>query len=542
MLKLDFNERSDKRNSITNDYSFGEDLWQYPNRQPLENQIAEENNLSPTQVLVTNGGDEAIMLLMRLIKFSGQLILPLPAFSQYTQGIKSWSIESSLISPDEDLRIDIPSIKASVLKLTNAVTILTRPNNPTGELIAIDDLLDLLECSKLNNNWVFLDEAYIEFAFDNNQTLSLLSQFDNLVILRTLSKAYGLAGIRVGYLLGSEKVISQFKAICLTFNVSAPNLIIASQALKNNNDMESYCSVIRKNRQKLLDWLSDAGIPVINSKANFILLKLSTGQAQAIKSFLSKNDILVRTFFEDNLKNCLRITIPFNLNLLFKLLKQVLKPKLVCLDMDGVLINTSKSYDQSIKATIKYFSKKDILQKDIDKLRNSGGYNNDWLLSQKLLAKMKIDIDLVTVTDIFQDYYLGTKGIVGFQLNETALINSNFAKKISTTKTLSFAIVTGRPLSEAKAGQNKLELNNITLISLDDVSIGKPSPEGIKKLQAIYSNSSWMVGDNPDDMQAACASNSLAIGIAKNNQKSLYDAGADIVLENINQMESWLCL
>ncbi len=106
---------------------------------------------------------------------------------------------------------------------------------------------------------------------------------------------------------------------------------------------------------------------------------------------------------------------------------------------------------------------------------------------------------------------------------------------------ITFAVVTGRPLNEARAGKKLIGLSELDLISLDCVEESKPSPEGIHRLQDKYSSASWMCGDNPDDMQAATASNSLAIGISTHNKESLYKAGADIVLDDINELEEWLC-
>lgn len=89
-------------------------------------------------------------------------------------------------------------------------------------------------------------------------------------------------------------------------------------------------------------------------------------------------------------------------------------------------------------------------------------------------------------------------------------------------------------------GQSMIDLTKLDLMSLCDVKQGKPSPEGIQNLQRKYGGASWMCGDNPDDMQAAVASNSLAIGIGTNKVEALYAAGADVVLDNINELEQWL--
>jgi len=540
-LKLDFNERCDNNNPIISDFTDGELFWQYPERQPLEARIAELNNLNKNQVLCTNGGDEAIMILMRIIKESEQLILPLPAFSQYTWGVESWGLDALLVKPKDNLAIDLKETRKAIKYSASTVTIVTRPNNPTGEMIEERELIKLINTSQENNGWVFLDEAYIEFSNTGIDAADLLSKFDNLVILRTLSKAFGLAGIRIGYLLGCEKLIAKFRLRCMPFNISTPSLQIATRALEDSNleDVENYCQQIRFNRQFITDWLQSQDIEVFPSQANFIFLKLAKGRAKAIRSFFKKNNILVRTFEEAQMTNCLRITIPYNIEKLFKLLKQCLIPKLICMDMDGVLIDTSNSYDLCVLATVESFSGKKISIDTIKKLRAQGGFNNDWLLSQQLLKNLGYSCGIQEVTDVFQKCYLG-EASDGLVKNELPLISSEFVEVIQELDICQFAIVTGRPKQEAKTGRTLCNLTELDLVSLDDVKTGKPSPEGIQSLQQKYSYSSWMCGDNPDDMQAAVGSNSLAVGIGLDQADALYDAGADIVIESINDLKEWM--
>ncbi len=540
ILKLDFNERSDKLSDIVEQSSF-DGLWRYPQRESLEQKIASIEGLNANQVLCCNGGDEAIMILMRLIKETASIILPLPAFSQYTWGVESWNLDAQLVPAKVDLTIDIEAMLKAIKAKPKSIVVITRPNNPTGEKVERQKLFDLIEVAAANQSLVFLDEAYIEFSEDIIPAKQLLDQFDNLVILRTLSKAYGLAGIRLGYLLDSEKNLAEFKRRCMPFNVPQPSLQIAEQALEkaNRDEVATYCQQIASNRRNLLDRLKAAGIETVTSEANFILFRVDSLQARAIKSFLAKNDILIRTFERGDLEGCVRVTIPYRLDKLMTLLQQALTPSLICFDMDGVLIDTSASYDQAVKATVEAISKKNITDEVIFSLRNSGGFNNDWVLSQALLKQLGHNESLEKVTEVFQTFYLG-ENFDGLMQNEKCLVNSQLVDYVNRATRCQFAVVTGRPRLEAEAGLKLIGFNNTPLISLDDVEQPKPSPEGVKKLQCQFSENSWMCGDNPDDMQAANGSNSLAIGIGKKNAEALYQAGADVVLENINQLESWL--
>ena len=540
-LKLDFNERGDKVSPLAKDARFGANLWKYPEREFLEAKIAEVNQLQASQVLCCNGGDEAIMILMRILSEGKKMILPLPAFSQYLWGVESWSLDAELIPALKDLAINLDATISAMKSTTNAVTIITRPNNPTGEYISTDSLMKLLAVAKESNSWVFLDEAYIEFSDVPTSPESLLSQYSNLILLRTFSKAFGLAGIRCGYIMGANEIIEQFRRRCMPFNVPQPCLEIAAQALSKDNrqEVKNYCKVIQNNRQFIQSWLQKNAIPALPSQANFVLLQLPDGQAQATASFLKKQGILVKLFDVAELTNCLRITIPYEIERLLDLLKQCLTPQLICLDMDGVLIDTSGSYDATVAETVKQLSGKEVTRSEIYALRDSGGFNNDWVLSQRLLTNLGKPTTLEEVTEIFQRIYLGESND-GMVSNERCLINRDLVGQLNKLAQTKLAIVTGRPRNEANAGAALVGINPDAIVSLDDVKEAKPSPEGIQAIQKKFSSFSWMCGDNPDDMQAANASNSLAIGIGARNAESLYSAGADIVLEDINQLQDWV--
>ncbi len=543
-LRLHFNERPDCLTQIDRDMPFDQRLWQYPDRQPLEQALAEINQVTPEQVLVTNGGDEAIMILMRILNEGIPLILPLPAFSQYTWGVESWQLSPTLLEAGDDLGIDEASTLAAVqsfpetdLKPANpaAVVVLTSPNNPTGQQLSNDYLDTIIAAAAARNVWVFLDEAYIEFSSVGSDSRLWLTQYRNLIVLKTLSKAYGLAGIRLGYILGDGDIIDEFSRRCAPFNVPTPTLAIAMQALAEDvrAEVAGYCEAIQANRANLFAWLSDNEIPVINGEANFLILPLGEQRAKLVSRFLARNDILVRQFGGD-LSHCVRITIPFDMTKLTALLEQVFTPELVCLDMDGVLIDTSDSYDTTIKAVVEQFSGQSIEFSAIQDKRNSGGFNNDWVLSQALLHDLGVECSLQEVTDTFQELYIGT-----FSANEKPLIQSDFASNMVQSTAPKFAIVTGRPLPEAETGRAMVGLTALDIISMD-CAPAKPAPDGIIRLQQTYGKNSWMCGDNPDDIQAAHASGSVAIGIRAEDQQALYDAGADLVVASINELEQWL--
>lgn len=535
MLKLDFNERSEgtpfwaAQAMQTLDFST---LWRYPDRQPLEQAIAQRFALRDAQVLATNGGDEGIDLLLRLAKRQRrQLVLPLPAFSMYRITAARNDLPVIGVDGDDNHQLDLNAL-LDPLQSTGKLLALTSPNNPTGECISRDRLIYLITQARAFGNPVLLDEAYAEFAGES--TLDLLAQFDNLIILRSFSKAFGLAGLRVGCLLGQEKWIDDLRAMTPPFNLSTPSIVLATAACSTQalSEMRSYCKSVAVARDQLRDALLARGFNVMNSQGNFLLLSLGELRAKLVASYLNRYGIRVRTFKEKALSGCLRISIPTSTERLSEVLFSALSPELLCLDMDGVLIDTTESYDACVKATVMELGGQEPDSAQLQKLRNSGGYNDDWALSQALLAEQEIDISYEQVKTVFQSFYLGNQQAPGLRMKEKVMPNDLTRQRLAATP---YAIFTGRPRREAEDGTELCQLHPIAIVSRDDVQNGKPDPEGLLMLrQQQQIKSLWMVGDSVDDMRAARAANAVAIGIGLPNAHALIAAGADAVLSDIN--------
>ncbi len=547
-LKLDFNERSDGspewvQAKIVQSSELA--LWQYPDRTGLENSIARFNKLSPEQVLATNGADEAIQLILLACKFGylniDQVLLPVPTFSMYEKGLQQWQLNYTIIKPCVDLCINQGQIINDCSKKPRSLLILVRPNNPTGEQVATEFLQQLVTLAETNNSLIVIDEAYSDFA-DENCT-ALLKNSQQVILLRTFSKAYGLAGIRTGYILAAESIISKLAEIAMPFNVSTLSLTLAGNCFgkEAQQDLTQYVKKIKQNRDHLQNLLQQLNISISASQGNFIFFTLKDKRYQLFVNYCQQQNIQIRTFSNPLLITSIRLTIPYNIERLVDLFRQLFKPELICLDMDGTLIDVSQSYDAAIKATVNYFSEQAVMQSDIEILRASGGFNNDWVLSQKLLEQHKVMIDLPTVTEKFQQFYLGNSSSKGLIENETVYLSHETLRQL---KKKNLAIVTGRPRMEAEMGSTRLDLD-CEIISIDDVNHGKPDAESIIKAKKITgSETCWMVGDNVDDMQTAMNANALAIGINTNGsieyEKTLYQAGATLVVNSINEVEQLL--
>lgn len=550
-LKLDFNERADRFPAWLDMTKLTpQNYWRYPDQTELKQQMSNQFGLLPEQIMVTNGGDEAIEIMFKVSCLEQkELIIPMPAFSQYLSGIKVWNSKAQLIPAQDNQSIDL---EASLRALTdNSILVLTSPNNPTGETLALDVIRDACRKAKEKGAEVFLDQAYIEFTGQAEQSLSLLEEFDNLILLRTLSKAYGLAGIRCGYLLGSQSFIKRFTDRKMPFNIPRPTLEITRQAFSSEaqNDVADFCQKIAQNRDQLVQFLRQRGLNVLDSEANFILIIDAPDRLQLIKAACELNNIQIKTDLVGlNLEqqSAIRIAIPYELQPLRQAVSLALQPELICFDMDGVLIDTSKSYDAAIKQTVEYFVGTQPAQQAIDTLRSRGGFNNDWVLTYELIKQNTDDAvpEYEQVVEQFQSLYLGSDAGAGLNQLEEAILTAELCTQVfvQNSKSIKTAVVTGRPRGEAEIGLGLLGIRNTFLVSDCDVIESKPAPEGINQCKAYYGATfCWMLGDTPDDIQAAKAAGALAIGVStKENEQNLYQAGADLVVASVNELERLL--
>lgn len=284
----------------------------YPACQPEKviGRYSEYANLDAEQVLVTRGADEGIELLVRTFCTSGEsnvLICP-PTYGMYAISAETHNVGIKKAPLLEDFSLDIEQIKS--FKGSVNLVFICSPNNPTGTSI---DQLQLLEVIRWfeDSALVIIDEAYIEFDGENSCS-GLLEKHQNLVILRTLSKAFALAGLRCGFTLASKKIIQTLLKVIAPYPIAEPVAQIAAQALTSDGieTMQQQVQSLEAEKTKLKNVLLQ--IPAIelvgDDKANFILFRCE--QKQALMDHLVARGILIRDQSKQyNLKGCLRISI-----------------------------------------------------------------------------------------------------------------------------------------------------------------------------------------------------------------------------------------
>jgi histidinol-phosphate aminotransferase len=279
-----------------------------PEARQLTQTIKEQNKISTGfDVLLGNGSDELIQMLLMALPPNANVLAPLPTFVMYQQISQSLGlnfISVPLLADSFDL--DLPTILATIKSHQPALIFLAYPNNPTGNLFKADEIRQII---KTANGLVILDEAYSPFA--NASFMDGLAQFENVLVMRTVSKL-GLAGIRLGYLVGAPSIIEQLNKIRLPYNINILTQATAQFALTHHELFDGQTQKICAERALLFRELTSIdSITAYPSAANFILFRTPKNQATDIFSALKQQGVLIKNLSPQGglLAGCLRVTI-----------------------------------------------------------------------------------------------------------------------------------------------------------------------------------------------------------------------------------------
>ncbi|MBS3815440.1 MAG: histidinol-phosphate transaminase [Hadesarchaea archaeon] len=267
-----------------------EKIGEYPDSSALELKKAISNHLSvePNMICLGNGSDEVMDLACKAFIDPGdKCLIPTPTFSMYEIACQ--------VNLGEPNFVELPEFQwekdtlLSALK-DSTLAFIGRPNNPTGNSMNEGDLKELLETGKP----IIVDEAYGEFA--EYSVVDWTKSYDNLLVLKTFSKIYGLAGIRVGYSIGNPKIIEVLERIRSPFNVNRLAQVAAIAALEDEEFIQEVKEIIINGRNHLRKELTKLGFRVLPSDANFLMVGLQDFDTNSIKvcNYLAKQGILVR--------------------------------------------------------------------------------------------------------------------------------------------------------------------------------------------------------------------------------------------------------
>ena len=277
-------------------------LRRYPDPQAnaFRAAAAEINGVEPDNILCCKGGDELLSIAMRAFCDEDRPVAyPVPTYSLLRVLANLQNCEILEIPFAEQF-----NLPAGLAETGAALTIVCNPNAPSATWIPVEELAWLAD--KLTGI-LLIDEAYVDFAEEN--AAGLVRQFDNVVVLRSMSKGYSLAGLRFGYAIARKDLIAGLMKIKDSYNVGAAAIAVATVAIKDQDYFKENIEKVAKQRRLLAEQLRALGFSLSDSHTNFLLVRLENGSAAAIHEQLAQRNIYVRYFNAPGLRDKLRISI-----------------------------------------------------------------------------------------------------------------------------------------------------------------------------------------------------------------------------------------
>ena len=291
-LRLDFNENtlacSPKVCEVLAGISAGS-LTRYPEREPVEAIVAAHLGLAPQQVALTNGVDEAIHVLFETFLEAGdELLLPVPTYTMYEVYASATDARVVAVQAADDLQFPFERLLAVITPRTKIVAI-ANPNSPSGSMATRDQLLEIAR--RAPHALVLVDEAY--FHFCGETVVDLIGTIPNLIVARTFSKAYGLAGLRIGLLAGPVEMMRWVRRVLSPYSVNSLALACLPPALEDTAYLDWYVDEVKAGRAEFEAALDAAGVRRWPSRANFVLVDIGPRHGE-FTQLMRQAGVLVR--------------------------------------------------------------------------------------------------------------------------------------------------------------------------------------------------------------------------------------------------------
>ena len=481
-LKLDSNENIYSIspivvNAIKNmDFS---DVSLYPAYGKTIDKLSEKYNVKYENILLTNGCDEAINVIINAYLDKEDEILSYnPTFVMPQKYAEILGAKVNLIDYDEKFIFKTDKIEKNISDKTKIIYIST-PNNPTGELVKASVVEVLVK--KYPEILFLVDCTYINFSYNSMfmDYVDLACKYDNVVVVKSFSKDFALAGLRFGFAVGAFDIINNLKKVISPYSV---NVVALNCAIAVLNDEKTFEEIKEQNyaaKNALIEGLRKNNIRVYDSEANFVFCDFGD-YCDFYYQKLKKHGVIVRNFSKNSeFASFLRITVPKIGGVKF-ILELLNKKDILIMNLDGTVFDVSNSYMEAIAQSVKYFSGREISLKEIMEIKNHGSLNCNIETIKALLNAYEKDADYLEITAIFKQLLFDKNGERLIDKEKILISKENLAK---LAEKYDLVVFSGRTRDEIEYSLNKFDIAKYFyyIISSDDLPKNalKPSPRGV---------------------------------------------------------------
>jgi len=479
-------------------------------------------------LMLTNGTGEAIFLAAFTFIEPGEdtALTSSPTFALIPHYLNLVGAILKEVPVTAELEFDLDSIEAE-LENGVKVAVLASPENPTGAVIETENVREW--CLRFPETLFIIDEAYTEY--NETTVLPYALEFDNLLVLRTFSKAWAMPGLRLGMVLGNPGLLDYMLRVRAPYSVNALSIVVASNLIDRSDEIKREAKELLQRKAALLKQIEEKDYAVHGGAGNFFLLKVGR-DAKTFCSFSAGRGVLIRDrSMYSGMEGIVRVTVGTDEEngKLLECIDAFRSTRAVIFDLDDTLVDTSKSFDATVIELVKRHSDKPLDRSELLELRAGGGFNDDWDSTVELLRRRDVSITSGKIAEEGVPLYLELA-----RENEKLFIEVDILKKLA--KRYRLFIVTGRVRAEYEPLWAEIFDPVFENVYCKDDTPGlppKPAPDVLKKVIADNGLSGGLhIGNSVDDMKSAVGAGLETIAVATNTDRAfLTEAGAALVLD-----------
>ncbi|MBQ2900430.1 MAG: histidinol-phosphate aminotransferase family protein [Agathobacter sp.] len=277
----------------------------YPRKDGLQELIAQREGVGVDNITLTDGSDEAIKLLYETFSHEGaNVVMVSPTFEMYRIYAEMFGVNIKKIEYAEDFSLSVDELIHAIDENTDIVALLN-PNSPVGGIYSDEEFEAIINKARENDAVVCIDEAYYPFGVETK--VELTQKYDNVIVLRTFSKLYSMAGLRVGYAIANKELITYMENAQGTYNVNTIGLLVAEELLKTPGMLEKLLEIEEEGKHHLMSALEGHGYEYHGQYGNYVLIKPKKDPAY-VAAELRKEKVLIKTYGGGILKDWIRVT------------------------------------------------------------------------------------------------------------------------------------------------------------------------------------------------------------------------------------------
>lgn len=513
----------------------------YPEYSKLIDKIASVYQQPANSIMITNGSDEGLFITAHTFIEPGEdkAVVSTPCFVVIPHCLKLAGAEVTEIAVcRDDLSFDIPAIEEA-LRVGAKIAMFATPENPTGAILAPETVAKW--CQEFPNTLFAIDEAYGEYC--ESTMMPYTAKFDNLLVYRTFSKAWGMAGLRLGVVIGNPKLLEYMHVVKMPFSVNSAAVATALKLLDSRETVVASAKDALREKDRLVVALTERGYTFNTGHSNSILLNAGA-HAGPLTEYCRSKGVLIRNRSNERFPSELngrrpvmwgkvRVSVGTSeeTNQFLSALDEFNSQYAVMFDLDGTLIDVTSSYDLTVHTLFERHAGRPLKPEELTSLRAEGGFNDDWEGVQELLRREGIQLDLAQIAREGMEHYMSEA-----HKNEKLLCEIELIERIARRHPT--FVITGRTRPEYDPlWASRLDRLFREVYCMHDLpgKRAKPHADYLEHvLQTHKFKSGVYIGNAVDDMMAGKSAGLDAIGVTTTQPAEvLKKAGADLTLPGV---------